>query len=83
MVPMDGTQKNHLKAYGVAFWSLENEIVMEWLLNYNGGTFLFPYSKAIEEELIIKGVSYKVLPDAKVLQIKATIANPEVNQRNS
>jgi len=79
LVPMDETQKNHLKAYGVAFWVLENEIVMEWLLNYRGGSFLFPHSKYIEEELIIKGVSYKVLPDAKVKQIKMQIANPEVN----
>jgi hypothetical protein len=79
LVPMDETQKNHLKAYGVAFWVLENEVVMEWLLNYRGGSFLFPHSKYIEEELIIKGVSYKVLPDAKVRQIKMQIANPEVN----
>ena len=79
LVPMDDTQANHLKAYGVAFWVLENEIVMEWLLNYRGGSFLFPHSKYIEEELIIKGISYKVLPDAKVRQIKIKIANPEVN----
>jgi len=79
LVPMDDTQTNHLKAYGVAFWVLENEIVMEWLLNYRGGSFLLPHSKYIEEELIIKGVSYKVLPDAKVKQIKMQIANPEVN----
>jgi len=79
LVPMDETQTNHLKAYGVAFWVLENEIVMEWLLNYRGGSFLLPHSQYIEEELIIKGVSYKVLPDAKVKQIKMQIANPEVN----
>ena len=79
LVPMDETQKNHLKAYGVAFWVLENEIVMEWLLNYRGGSFLLPHNKYIEDELIIKGVSYKVLPDAKVRQIKMQIANPEVN----
>jgi hypothetical protein len=79
LVPMDETQKNHLKAYGVAFWVLENDIVMEWLLNYRGGSFLLPHSKTIEEELLIKGVSYKVLPDAKVKQIKMQIANPEVN----
>lgn len=79
IVPMDETQKNHLKAYGVAFWALENEIVMEWLLNYRGGSFLLPHSTYIEEELIIKGVSFKVLPDAKVRQIKMQIANPEVN----
>lgn len=79
LVPMDETQKNHLKAYGVAYWVLENEVVMEWLLNYRGGSFLFPHSQLIEEELVIKGVSYAIIPDQKIQQIKSQIANPEVN----
>ena len=79
LVPMDETQKNHLKAYGVAYWALERDVVIEWLLNYRGGSFLFPHNKFIEEELIIKGISYKVLPDVKVQQIKSEIANPEIN----
>ncbi|MDX1350395.1 MAG: asparagine synthetase B [Putridiphycobacter sp.] len=79
LVPMDISQKNHLKAYGVSFWALENKVVMEWLLNYQGGSFLFPYNKLIEEQLIIKGITYRVLPDVKVQQIKAEIADPEVN----
>lgn len=79
LVPMDETQKNHIKAYGVAYWTLEREIVMEWLLNYRGGSFLFPHHSQIEEELIIRGVSYTVLPDVKVKKIKSDIANPEVN----
>ncbi|MCC7454878.1 MAG: asparagine synthetase B [Crocinitomix sp.] len=76
---MDETQKNHLKAYGVAYWTLERDIVMEWLLNYQGGSFLFPQNPLIEEQLIIRGISYKILPDVKVKQIKSEIANPEVN----
>lgn len=79
LVPMDDTQKDHLKAYGVAYEVLENEIVMEWLLNYRGGSFLFPQNKYIQESLTIKGVSYVTLPDVKVQQIKSQIANPEVN----
>ncbi|NOQ72729.1 MAG: asparagine synthetase B [Crocinitomix sp.] len=79
LVPMDETQKDHLKAYGVAYWVLENAMVMEWLLNYRGGSFLFPQNPYIEEQLVIKGISFKVLPDIKVKQIKSEIANPEVN----
>lgn len=79
LVPMDITQKNHLKAYGTSYWAIENKIVIEWLLNYQGGSFLYPYNKLIEEQLIIKGISYKVIPDVKVQQIKYEIANPEVN----
>ncbi|MDG1913438.1 MAG: asparagine synthetase B [Crocinitomix sp.] len=79
LVPMDETQKDHLKAYGAAYWVLENEIVMEWLLNYRGGSFLFPQNPYIEEQLVVKGISFKVIPDIKVKQIKSEIANPEVN----
>ena len=40
LIPMDETQSNHLKAYGIAFWTLENEQTVDWLLNYRGGSFL-------------------------------------------
>lgn len=79
LVPMDARQTNHLKAYGVSYWVLENDVVMEWLLNYRGGSFLFPHLKSIEEELIVRGVSYEVLADGQVNAIRSQIANPEVN----
>lgn len=79
LVPMDDSQSNHLKAYGVAFWSLENEVVIEWLLNYRGGSFLFPHLRAIEEELIIRGVRYEILADGQVNSIRNQISHPEVN----
>lgn len=79
LVPMDQRQANHLKAYGVAFWVLENEVVIEWLLNYRGGSFLMPHLGTIEEQLIIKGVTYEIVPDLRANSIKAEIANPEVN----
>jgi hypothetical protein len=79
LVPMDEAQNNHLKAYGIAFWTLENEVVIEWLLNYRGGSFLFPHLKSIEEELIIRGVRYDILTDGQVNNIRSQIANPEVN----
>ena len=31
LVPMDTTQRNHLKSYGLAFWILERDISVEWL----------------------------------------------------
>ncbi|GAA0874687.1 hypothetical protein GCM10009118_10950 [Wandonia haliotis] len=79
LIPMDNRQTNHLKAYGVAFWVLEHDVVIEWLLNYRGGAFLMPYLNSIEEQLIIKGVSYEVVADSRVNAIKTEIANPEVN----
>jgi hypothetical protein len=79
LVPMDDSQTNHLKAYGISYWILEHEIVMEWLLNYRGGSFLLPHLQNIEEELILRGVKYEVLADGQVNQIKTQIASPEAN----
>ena len=63
LIPMDEAQTDHLKAYGIAFWSLEQNITVEWLLNYRGGSFLLPHLKALEEELIYRNVRYQVLAD--------------------
>lgn len=79
LLPMDDSQKNHLKAYGIAFWILTQEIDVQWLLNYRGGSFMFNYSKTIEDECVIRGVSYEIIPDAKSAAIVAEIANPEIN----
>lgn len=79
LVPMDDSQSDHLKAYGISFWALENTIVIEWLLNYRGGSFLMPHLKTIEEELILRNVKYEVLAEGQVNQIKNQISNPEVN----
>lgn len=79
LVPMDETQKNHLKAYGVTFWVLEQEIEAEWLLNYRGGSFMYNYLQGFENELIIRGVTYEVISDAQAVEIKQMIASPEAN----
>lgn len=77
---MDETQTNHLKAYGLAYWALERDVTIEWLLNYRGGSFLFPYAKSIEEELVVRGISYSLLSEGNADNIRSQIANPEVNQ---
>jgi hypothetical protein len=38
LIPMDDSQNNHLKAYGIAYWALEQEQTVDWLLNYRGGS---------------------------------------------
>jgi len=80
LISMDeSTQKNHLKAYGIAFWMLENESTVDWLLNYRGGSFMCPYLKEFESECIIRGVSYEVISDNQVAQIYNTLQHPEQN----
>lgn len=76
---MDESQTDHLKAYGIAFYCLKNNVTVEWLLNYRGGSFLVPHLKTLEEELIIRNVRYQVLADGQVNQIRMEISNPEVN----
>lgn len=79
LVPMDAKQSNHLKAYGVAYWTLQKDVSLEWLLNYRGGSFLFPYMKSIEERLVVKGVSYEIITDSRARAILTEIADPEAN----
>ena len=79
LIPMDESQTDHLKAYGITYWVLNNEIEAWWLLNYRGGSFAFQHSRAFERECLTRGVKYEVIPDAKFDAIIAEIANPEKN----
>jgi len=76
---MDESQKNHLKAYGIAYWSLARNEELQWLLNYKGGSFLCPDSPSFEKECTIRGVTFKVLDDASAGLILAQVASPEAN----
>ncbi|WP_224997539.1 asparagine synthetase B [Cesiribacter sp. SM1] len=80
LIPMDGKQTNHLKAYGIAYWALENGQEVEWLLNYRGGSFMCSWNQKTENELVIRGVSYEVISNANGSQIQAEIASPATNQ---
>ena len=77
---MDEGQKNHLKAYGIAYYTLQNDIKVDWLLNYRGGSFLIKHYTEIENECSIRGVSYEIIADVQSTQILTSIASPEVNQ---
>jgi hypothetical protein len=79
LIPMDETQKEHLKAYGICYWVLKQGAEADWLLNYRGGSFAFPQSAAIEKECVIRGVSYQNIPSAQYQTILTEIANPEAN----
>lgn len=78
-LPMDEKQSNHLKAYGIAYWILQNDIEVDWLLNYRGGSFMFKYYQQFENELIIRGVKYDVISDAQANTIITKIASPSSN----
>lgn len=80
LVPMDESgQTNHLKAYGIAYWVLQQEVEVEWLLNYRGGSFLIPFAEPIKSECQIRNVSYEVISEAAASQIRREISSPAVN----
>jgi hypothetical protein len=79
LIPMDESQQNHIKSYGIAYWVLEQKLPIEWLLNYRGGSFLMDNLPSIQKKCTERGVSYQVIADAQVQAIYEEIADPEVN----
>jgi hypothetical protein len=77
---MDDQQTNHLKAYGIAFLSIENEINVKWLLNYKGGSFLIKSNNFIENECKTRNVSYSLIADVQSNKILSDISRNDVNQ---
>jgi hypothetical protein len=79
LIPMDETQTDHLKAYGIAYWILRNDIEVDWLLNYRGGSFMVKQHPAIQNELVVRGVRFEVISPAQANQILTEIASPAMN----
>lgn len=74
LVPMDRDQENHLKAYGLTYWTLEQEEKAEWLLNYRGGSFLLPDRADIRREAAIRGVTIQTMDAPAEARMRSTIA---------
>ena len=80
LIPMDAEgQQNHLKAYGITYWTLEKQEKVKWLLNYRGGSFLLPDFEEIRKECQIRGVSFEVLSNARAESILEEISSPSQN----
>ncbi|WP_457618988.1 asparagine synthetase B [Lutibacter sp.] len=80
LIPMDAvTQTNHLKAYGITYWSLQQGNKVKWLLNYEGGSFLLEDNEATRSECKIRGVSFQVISDTQAIQILEEISSPSQN----
>lgn len=78
-IPMDARQTDHLKAYGIAYWILKKDTEVDWLLNYRGGSFMTKYHPAIQNEMVVRGVSYEIISDAQANTIISEIASPAAN----
>ncbi|MGI4865831.1 MAG: hypothetical protein ACRYFZ_18045 [Janthinobacterium lividum] len=78
-IPMDNTQKESLKAYGLCYWALSKQIEVDWLLNYKGGSFACEAQPAIESELAIRGITFQTISEAQYTSILSEIADPNAN----
>lgn len=56
LISMDGSQTNHLKAYGVVFNHITDGYNAQWLLNYRGGSFLVQVENDIVRKNRIRNV---------------------------
>ncbi|WP_394370578.1 asparagine synthetase B [Snuella sedimenti] len=73
------SQKNHLKAYGVTYWTLSKQLKVKWLLNYRGGSFLLPDVAEIQQECQIRGVSFEVISNNEAESILEYVSSPSQN----
>jgi len=80
LIPMDHSQRDHLKAYGVVYWVVAQGGKFEWLLNYRHGSFLCENFVQLERLCRLNGVSYEIISGSSVVSIYAEIesANMEV-----
>ena len=75
-------QRDHLKAYGLAYWVLNQGGSLQWLLNYKGGSFLVADGEKIRKECLIRGISFDILTDAQTQNILSEISSPSVNMES-
>ncbi len=73
LVPMDDTQTDHLKAYGLAYRIIGAGLKAEWLLNYQGGAFLLPDGDAIRRDAALSGVRADPVDGGRVTAIRGEI----------
>jgi hypothetical protein len=75
LVPMDLRQADHLRAYGLTYWALEQGKKTEWLLNYRDGAFLLPDDPGVRREAALRGVTIETMDAAAEARMRATIAS--------
>lgn len=79
LIQMDLSQTNHLKGYGIVYWSLEKGGLWDWLLNYRGGSFMTDFSDDVARECRIRGVDYQIVSDVDAEDIYKQVQAEGVN----
>lgn len=78
-IPMDASQTDHLKAYGIIFNNLQDGNSAEWLLNYRGGSFITNYSEELLRTCRIKNVKVEVISGSAATRMVREVEEPNVN----
>jgi Flp pilus assembly protein TadG len=76
----DRTQSEYLQAYGLVYWCLEHGYHVDWLLDYDGGSFLVDYHDDINNAvsdtgLDLSGVSKVVLNASQAAKLNNWLAS--------
>ena len=79
LIPMDDSQRNHLKAYGIAYWVIEKGQEVDWLLNYKGGSFVTEHNVTVEKEIIARGISYQLISNTERSELAQQLSAADVN----
>lgn len=79
LIPMDLSQTDHLKAYGITFHALENGLKADWLLNYRGGSFMIDQNEKVVSECLIEEVYFEQISLAQASQIYADVQSEDNN----
>jgi len=79
LIPMDLTQTDHLKAYGIAYRALERGLEIDWLLNYRGGSFMMDAHDFVASECLARGVAFTRESAAEASAIYAEVQREDNN----
>lgn len=77
LIPMDRSQENHLRAYGITFRYLADGGSAEWLLHYRGGSFLLPDDPVLIEEAARLQVDVERVPAVELSQLRSRLDRPD------
>ncbi len=80
LIPMDLAQKNHLRAYGVAFHTLQANEKVNWLLNYRGGSFLINDNPRVRLDARLLGVNFESVSESQVADIRQIVKQENMEE---
>ncbi len=79
LISMDGSQTDHLKAYGVIFNHISDGFPVKWLLNYEGGSFLTNAENDIVRKSRLRNVSVRTIDVSEAAAIIREVEQAGVN----